>query len=112
MEGMMQEMQKMQACMSKIDFNALATLQEKSFTVQKEIDKKCSEGKKSEAQSIALKFMKEVKTLPAIVQMQVCAKDSPMAQMLQLNANNSDTSHVCDGVKMDFGMPSNQRIQW
>jgi hypothetical protein len=98
--------------MSKIDFNALATLQEKSFTVQKEIDKKCSEGKKPEAQKIALDFMKEVKTLPAIVQMQSCAKGSPMAEMLKLNTQNQDTAHVCDGIKTDFGMPSNQRIQW
>ena len=112
-EKMMQEMQKMQMCMAKIDFDSLASLEEKSFTVQKKIEEKCTQGKKDEAEAIALKFVTEIKKLPAIIQMQECGKDSAMGQMLKLELDKTtDTTHICDGDKTDFGIPSKQRIQW
>jgi len=110
MEKMMQEMQKMQACMAKIDFNSLAKLQEKSFAVQKEIEKKCENKQEKEAQKIALDFISEIKTLPAIVQMQECSKNSPMGKMLEID--NPDTGKICSGTKTDFGLPNKQRVNW
>jgi len=112
MENMMQEMQKMQACMAKVDFSALASLQEKSFTVQQNIEKLCAQGKRDKAQSTAISFSKEVMSLPAIVQLKECSKNSAMGTMLNIDSNDFQKNHVCDGQQVDFGVPSNKRINW
>lgn len=112
MESMMQDMQKMQACMSKIDFNALASLQEKSFSVQKEIETLCKNKKRDQAQEKAIAFSKEVMSYPAIVQLKECSKGSAMEGMMETSKTSFEKHHVCEGKEIDFGMPNNQRIQW
>jgi len=112
MELMMKEMQSMQACMAKIDFNSLAGLQEKAFSVQKEIEKMCKQGQRDKAQSTAISFSNEVMSFPAVVQLKKCSKGTSMESMMQVSKQDFEKHHVCDGTKAEFGLPSNQRIQW
>ena len=112
MEKMMQEMQKMQSCMAKINFDALASLQEKAFSVQKEIENMCKQGQRDKAQNRALTFSNKVMTFPAVVQLKQCSKGTSMESMMQIAKQDFEKHHVCDGRKADFGVPSNQRIQW
>lgn len=112
MEVMMQDMQKMQVCMSKIDFNALSVLQEKSYSVQQEIEKMCKNKQKDKAQERAMAFSKEVMSYPAIVQLKQCSKGSSMEGMMQTAKTDFKKQHVCDGINIDFGMPNKQRVQW
>ncbi len=112
MEKMMQEMQKMQTCMAKINFNSLATLQEEAERVQKNIDEMCKQGKRNKAQTTAIDFSHKVMNYHAVVQLKQCSKGTAMEGMMQISEQNFKEHHVCDGVKTDFGVPSNQRIQW
>lgn len=107
-----QIMQKMQSCMAKVDFSALVNLQERSFKIQKDIEKMCAQGQKDKAQSTAVSFSIEVMSYPAIVQLKECSKNSAMGAMLDMTNSHFDKSHVCDGQKVDFGLPNNQRINW
>ena len=111
-QNMGKMMQEMQTCMAKVDFNSLASLEEKSLNVQKKIEEKCSQGKKDEATHIALEFITEIKKLPAIIQMQKCSKDSPIGEVLKLELDEADTDNICNGEKSDFGLPNKQRVQW
>jgi len=112
MNSMMAQMQSMQACMSQVDFSSLAALQEKSFSVQKQIDTLCSSGKRDEAQEKAIDFTKEIFSLPAVLALKECTKGSPMEKMMSMQADDFNNKHVCEGEKTNFGLPSNQRIQW
>ncbi|PHR55627.1 MAG: hypothetical protein COA44_10285 [Arcobacter sp.] len=112
MEDMMQDMQKIQACMAKIDFNTLAGLQEKSFSVQKEVEDMCKNKQRDKAQERAIRFSNEVMSYPAIVQLKECSKGSAMDGMLEATKTDFKNHHVCDGMNIDFGMPNSQRIQW
>ena len=112
MENMMQEMQKMQTCMAKINFDSLAALQEEAVSVQQNIDELCKQGKREKAQSTAINFSDKVMKYPAIVQLKQCSKGTSMQSMMQMSKQDFKNHHVCDGVKTEFGLPSNQRIQW
>jgi len=112
MEAMMQEMQTIQVCMAKVDFNALSALQEKAFSVQKNIETMCQQGQRDQAQQKAISFSKEVMSTPAIVQLKGCSKGTVMEKMMEVRVNDFTKTHVCDGEKVEFSMPQQQRIQW
>lgn len=112
MQNMMQDMQKIQVCMAKVDFNSLAALQEKSYTVQKEIEKMCKNKQKDKAQEKAISFSNEVMSYPAIIQLKACSKGSAMESLMNTSQTDFQKQHVCDGMNIDFGMPSQQRINW
>jgi len=112
MELMMKEMQKMQACMAKVNFDSLASLQEKAFSVQKEVEQMCKQGKRDKAQSTAIAFSNEVMKFPAVVQLKQCTKGTTMESMMEMSKQDFEKHHICDGEKVEFALPSNQRIQW
>ncbi len=106
MEKMMQKMQEIQVCMSKVDLTSLASLEEETLKVQKKVEKMCSDGKREKAQAEAITFYKKVTKMPAMIQMRACTKEfSPQTDPKQ-------KTHVCDGEKIDLGMPENKRIEW
>lgn len=108
----MEEIQKMQACISKVDFTALASLQERSFSVQQDIEKLCAQGQKDKAQRIAISFSKEIMTFPAIVELKKCSKNSAIRAMLNIDNRDFEKNHVCEEKKLDFSVPNNQRVNW
>jgi len=112
MELMMQDMQKMQSCMAKVNFDSLAGLQEKAFSVQKEIEQMCKQGQRDKAQQTAISFSNEVMAFPAVVQLKACSKGTSMESMMEMSKQDFEKNHVCDGTKANFGLPSKQRIQW
>jgi len=112
MQSMMQEMQKMQVCMSKIDFSELENLQTEATLIEAELKKLCQEGKRDKAQSKAIAYAHKVMKMPALVQMQECNKNSAMADLMKIDIDNFQTSHVCDNEDIELGVPSNKRINW
>jgi len=112
MQAMMQEMQNMQACMSKIDFSEFENLQTEATRIESELKKLCQEGKRDQAQSKAVAYAHKVMKMPALVQMQECSKDSAMADLMKINIDDFQTEHVCDDEDIELGVPSNKRISW
>jgi len=112
MQAMMQEMQKMQACMSKIDFSEFESLQTEATIIETELKKLCQAGKRDQAQNKAVAYAHKVMKMPALIQMQECSKNSAMAELMKINIDDFQTRHVCDDEKIELGVPSNQRISW
>ena len=106
MEMMMQKMQEMQVCMSKIDFNQLSSLQQETLRVKVDVEKMCVQGKRDQAEKEAKLFYDKVMHLPAIIQMKACT------QGLIPEHDPKQSIHVCDAEKMDFGIPDTNRINW
>lgn len=103
---MMQKMQDMQICMSKIDFNELASMQEETLRVKMDIKEMCALGKRDQAEKEAKLFYEKVMKLPSIKQMKVCA------QGIIPDFDLKQSVHVCDAETMDFGIPDTNRINW
>ena len=106
-EKMMQEMQKVQVCLSKVDFNAFSTIENEALEIQKEIEQKCLKGQRKQAQTMALNFYTKLSTMPAMVQMKQCTQGI-IPEVESYNIKR----HVCDSKQIDLGVPSNKRIDW
>jgi len=109
MQAMMQEMQKMQVCMSKIDMSSLQAMQTEAITLEKQIKQMCESGQRDKAQQTAVKYSKKIMTSPAMLQMKECTKSMPMMNMEE---DDFERHHICDGEKIELGDKSNQRISW
>jgi len=105
-EMMMQKMQEIQVCMSKIDFNELSSMQKETLRAEMEIKEMCAQGKRDQADKEAKLFYDKVMKLPAVIQMKACA------QGLIPELDLKQSIHVCDVQKMDFGIPDTKRINW
>ena len=112
MQAMMQEMQKIQVCLSKLDMSALQAMQTEALHAQSDIKKYCESGQRDKAQKIAISFSKRMLSMHVISELKACTKDSPMASMMDIKEKDFSTEHVCDGEKIDLGMPSQNRISW
>jgi hypothetical protein len=104
MQTIMQQMQKMQKCMARIDQDQLNKLQELSEQANKDIEALCADGKRSKAQKKAITFAKEMASSPALKQMQKCGEmmqgtmpGMPMPGMPDtFDQKDYSSSHVCD----------------
>jgi hypothetical protein len=99
MQKVMQQMQKMQECMARIDQGQLNKLQERSEQANKDIEALCATGKRSKAQKKAISFAKEMVNSPEIKQMQKCGKllEGTMPGMpTTFDQKDYSSSHVCD----------------
>ncbi|HIC44046.1 MAG TPA: hypothetical protein EYO73_07060 [Sulfurimonas sp.] len=112
LEDMMQDMQKMQICMAKVDFHSLEGLQEHAFNIQKEVEQMCQQGQRDKAQSKAISFSKEIMNFPAVLQLKQCSKGTAMESIMQMSKHDFENHHVCEAEKVKFSLPSNQRVQW
>lgn len=108
---MMEQMQKMQQCMSKIDFGSLSVLEKDSKIVEKEIKVLCEQGRRDAAMSKAIAFSNKVNDMKAMKEMKACTKGTMMESMLE-----EDTiikgQHICDEPEIKFTVPSQERISW
>ena len=106
MEMMMQKMQEIQVCMSKVDLSQLASLEKETLRVKREVKEMCGQGKRDQADQEAKLFYDKVMKLPAIVQIKACT------QGLVPEFDPEQRVHVCDAQTMDFGIPDTKRINW
>jgi len=111
MQAIMQQMQELQVCMSKIDFSAFENLQTEASIIEKEIKTLCQEGKRDKAQDKAVAYAHKVMKMPALIQMKECSKNSAMADLMKIDIDDFQTKHVCD-EEIKLGVPSNKRINW
>jgi len=100
-ENMMQAMQKVQECMAQIDQSQIQEMEHRSARMEGEIDQLCAAGKRDKAQELAMKYVKEIESLPAVKQMQKCselvADIMPMTEDLAvIDEDDDDQGHVCD----------------
>ena len=112
MQIMMQEMQKIQECMSKVDIGSLENMQAEAIAIEKEVKQLCQNKQRAQAQDKAVAYAKKVMNMPAILQIKECTKNSSMASMMNFDINDFQTSHVCDGKEIELGVPNNKRINW
>jgi len=99
MQKMMEQGQKMQACMQNVDQSQLEALQKRSEEIQAEIRGLCDAGKRDKAQKKAIAYGKEVMNNPAMKQMKKCGElaQGMMPQMPFMDEEvDYSKSHVCD----------------
>ena len=106
MDVMMQKMQEIQVCMSKIDLSQLSSLEDETLRVKVQVKEMCAQGKRDAAEKEAKLFYDKIMKLPAIIQMKACTQGIVPEFDLEQNI------HVCDAQKMDFGIPDTNRINW
>lgn len=100
MQQMMENAQKMQECMAKIDQSAMDALAAKGEKMHAEIKKLCAAGKRDEAQKKAIVYGKEMSSSKEMKAMQQCGEMAKqmMQQMPMGDVENTDQGHTCDGI--------------
>lgn len=100
MQQMMEQAQKMQECMAKIDESGMEALGAKAEAMEREVKALCDAGKRDQAQKQAIKYGKEISAAPEMKQLQKCGEmakgmmqHSPMMSMEEL-----ESRHVCDDM--------------
>jgi hypothetical protein len=101
MQNMMQQMQKMQACMQEVDQSRLKEFEQQGQAVEREVKALCSAGKRDEAQDKAMEFGRQVATDPDMQKIMECGKMMSSAMpkmpyMEQASEPDASSSHVCD----------------
>lgn len=103
MQKMMEQAQKMQACMEQVDQSQLAGLEQRSKEFEAELKALCDAGKRDKAQQKAMEYGKEMMDNPALKQMRKCGEmaEGMMTKMMpQMEIVEEDfdysTKHVCD----------------
>jgi membrane-bound lytic murein transglycosylase len=108
MQKMMQQAQKMQACMANVDRSKLKALENKGRQLQAKIKEMCAAGKRDEAFSTAMREGMELANNPSVKEMRKCSDLMPdMASMMpnlpyadagSSAGDNKDKSdkHICD----------------
>ena len=85
MRIMMDQMQKMQDCMQKIDQHEIVAAEQRAQKVAIEIKALCAEGKRDQAQAHAIAFSKKLVKTPALMELRRCSEMSTgMAPMIPL----------------------------
>ena len=95
MKQMMATMQKMQACMLKIDKNELKTLEKKGKFFEKEIQDLCNKGKREQAQLRAKQIFKIMMNDSIGIKLKQC---TDIMQDMSSEVDIDDL-HVCDSPK-------------
>lgn len=101
MQRMMQEAQKMQACMQNLDQQKLQALGEKAKQVESEIKALCTNGKRKQAEKKGYEFAQEMNTNPEIAAARKCGEMlrgmMPSFSFADETANESG-GHICDDM--------------
>ena len=101
MQNMMQQAQKMRACMAGIDQSDLEKFEQRANQMQARVDTLCASGKRDEAQEEGIAFAREVSSNESMKKMQTCGKMMEgimpgMPTMLQDAPGESKNQHICD----------------
>jgi hypothetical protein len=105
MQSMMQDMQKAEACLQKIDQSKLKALEQRSRQFEAELKSLCASGKRDQAEAKALAFSKELMADPTMQQMSECSKlmkgamQGMMPEPPAINTykdRSASGGHVCD----------------
>lgn len=99
MQKMMEQAQKMQACMQGIDQKELQRLEQSSHQMETEIKALCADGKRQEAENKALAYGMEIAKDPTVKTMRQCGEmmKGVMPQMPFVNQDaTSSSKHICD----------------
>lgn len=104
MQRMIEQGQKMQVCMSKIDQAELEALEQRSLKKEDEIRSLCKGDKRDQAQQMAVAFGREVNDAKVMQQIRECTAmmDGIMDVMPQIPFSDGDKEtagqHVCDEI--------------
>ena len=98
MQQMMENAQKMQACMSEVDQAAMEAMASDAQAFQKKIKALCAAGKREQAMSDAIAYGKQVNASPDMKKMRECGKymQGMMPDMHIPDPTTEDGSHICD----------------
>ena len=104
LQGMMQGMAQMAACMQNIDQDRLNALAEEGKAVHEDVKALCAAGKRDEAQARTMEFAHEFTRSPEFKQLQECGE---MAKQMVGNmpdyaryadSEEGEIKHVCDDL--------------
>ena len=101
MRNMMQQAEKMQACMAGIDQSELENFEQRAYQMQAKVEGLCASGKRDAAQQEGIAFAREMSSNESIKKMQTCSKMMEgvmpgMPAMLQAPSSEGDNQHICD----------------
>ena len=101
MQGMMQKVQKMQACMQNIDQGQMKAIKQKGEQMGVEIKALCAAGKRSQAQAAVVSYGQDMMTNPTIQEMKKCAEimkgvAPDMMKMTEPYLEENSEVNVCD----------------
>jgi ribosomal protein L17 len=101
MRNMMQQAQKMQACMAGIEQSDLEKFEQRANQVQANVEALCASGKRDEAQQEGIAFAREMSSNESMKKIQTCSKMMEgmmpgMPAMLQDAPGEGDNQHICD----------------
>jgi len=99
MQKMMEQAQKMQACMQGLDQNELKRLEQSSHQMEAEIKALCADGKRQEAENKAMAYAMEISKDPTVTTMRQCGEmmKGVLPQMPFVNQDaTSSSKHICD----------------
>ncbi|MDP6150878.1 MAG: hypothetical protein QGH46_06580 [Gammaproteobacteria bacterium] len=101
MQKMMQQAQKMQACVQKIDQAELEKLRVKADVMAAEIQALCEAGKRDEALSTAIRRGRELQAEPVMREMRECStmlQDLPAFAWQKFEESDSGSRDICDSM--------------
>lgn len=75
-QQMMQQVQKMQACFSRVDQQALMDVGEKAKQMEAQLKSLCRAGKRDQAQTEAVEFGKSLDQDPNLLALRECGKEA------------------------------------
>lgn len=99
MQQMMAQMEEMQKCMQQVDQARMEELGRRADEMDAKIKALCAEGKRDEAQEVAMTFGEEMMDDPDMTIMRKCAENAPaMMQGMPQAEDPEELSkrHVCD----------------
>ena len=102
MQQLMQQAQQMQACMSRIDQEAMQAMAQKAQAMESEIKSLCQAGKRSEALNKAIEFGRAMAKDDNIIIARECgemAKGMLPEMDFPTSQEEARRRHICDGYQ-------------
>ncbi len=98
MKQMMQNAQKMQACMNEVDQSAMEAMANEGKAFQAKVESLCAAGKRKEAMAEAMTYGKRMQASPELKKMRECGKymQGMMPDVPVPDAAKDGGKHICD----------------
>lgn len=99
MQQMMEQAQKMQECMGKVDQAAIQEMAMEGQAFEQKVKGLCAAGKRKQAMKEAMAYGKRIGKNKEVKQMRECSKlmQGMMPPMPIPEAPKDDGTHICDG---------------